>query len=697
MIELISSVETQDTELVELAGLHAYRHHEEATVIKTDGSEFRVVDTNYDHPTGLDALTVLSVETGEFTVVYVGTATETTTGESTHADIYTDMQLVSDLDVAQLDAAEAYYRKMDEEYGISSVAGNSLGGALANNVAVQHEDVRAVTLNPALLPFNGVMDPDREYNNITNYFSQYDVLTTGISSIGMSDQIPGQVYNINNGIPLVDALASNHTGYVERPDGTHYYEIGTKGEPGYGRIYVAAHTHIVTSIWTGQPLYGGFTDRIDINQSTMETLAGSLKGYVNERLSLSQEYMGLALDIIGHEKERRAERERLLKEQFSQKLEDLQQAHLTAVASGSAILKNAILNALSVSDGILIPITTLGTVLNSPPAKLVDHLFMPNIDLSGQYRELSDTMFEAIEKAGEFFLEAQQFTDEAITELFSPVTGNFSDAVVDELHAHYSIINANYLRMHNHLSAYSSNVSTVGQQFALEDDAVAGAIQGGGQTSQQLDILPTNMALIDSEFLENALNFKHAHVELKFQLFKANGIQLLSGPLALLESILFNIEGISLTLKVAVKDIASRVRSAASTLPFSDIPQLNLYEQLVKDPAYMIMDMLDEFAGLIEGLRNGVNGLVSNLPSAFDEFRSYIDTAIFNDESYLNVQLYTGSASSLLDEMKLLFEDINYQLTDQKANAVTKLYEDSSRFTNNMNVIGEQVQRGTVI
>ena len=62
----------QDTDLVELAGYHAYQKPRITSVITINDKQFNVVDTNYDHHTGLDALTVQIIETAELTIVYVG-------------------------------------------------------------------------------------------------------------------------------------------------------------------------------------------------------------------------------------------------------------------------------------------------------------------------------------------------------------------------------------------------------------------------------------------------------------------------------------------------------------------------------------------------------------------------------------------------------------------------------------------------
>jgi predicted esterase YcpF (UPF0227 family) len=91
-------------------------------------------------------MTVQNVETSEFTVVFVGT------DKSQPMDLVTDIQLLGSTEPEQVKAARAYFDRMNEKYGVHTVCGNSLGGALANAVAVHHKNVRAVTLDPAFYP-----------------------------------------------------------------------------------------------------------------------------------------------------------------------------------------------------------------------------------------------------------------------------------------------------------------------------------------------------------------------------------------------------------------------------------------------------------------------------------------------------------------------------------------------------------------
>jgi hypothetical protein len=89
---------TQDKDLVELAGFHAYQKPFEPAIIHINNKPFEVIDTNYGHETGLDALTVQNVETAELTIVYVGS-------EQLQEDwIDTNLRLPNRLPPAQIEA-----------------------------------------------------------------------------------------------------------------------------------------------------------------------------------------------------------------------------------------------------------------------------------------------------------------------------------------------------------------------------------------------------------------------------------------------------------------------------------------------------------------------------------------------------------------------------------------------------------------
>ncbi|MRX74360.1 hypothetical protein GJU40_19765 [Bacillus lacus] len=91
-------------------------------------------------------------------------------------DLKTNVKLLNGVTPPQLQEANAYFQSMQAElaksgHEISYVCGNSLGGALSNSEAVQNPQVKSVTINPALLPSDIVVD-DVDSSKITNYISR---------------------------------------------------------------------------------------------------------------------------------------------------------------------------------------------------------------------------------------------------------------------------------------------------------------------------------------------------------------------------------------------------------------------------------------------------------------------------------------------------------------------------------------------
>ena len=100
-----------------------------------------------------------------------------------------------------------------------------------------------------------------------------------------------------------------------------------------------------------------------------------------------------------------------------------------------------------------------------------------------------------------------------------------------------------------------------------------------------------------------------------------------------------------------------------------------VYEERVRRAVQSALEPLEEMEVTVEGLRKGFGRMIANLPEMLNNFKPYIDTAIFEPGKYENVRLYNVSALAILDEMELLFNDIIYQLSNEKANAIEATLE----------------------
>ena len=89
----------------------------------------------------------------------------------------------------------------------------------------------------------------------------------------------------------------------------------------------------------------------------------------------------------------------------------------------------------------------------------------------------------------------------------------------------------------------------------------------------------------------------------------------------------------------------------------------------------------------VEGLRKGIGRMIVNLPEMLQNFKPYIDSAIFEPGKFEHVRLYNVSTLAILDEMELLFNDIIFQLSDEKAEAIEATLEISKSVLKNIQIL----------
>ncbi|WHY33955.1 hypothetical protein QNH44_23590 [Cytobacillus firmus] len=685
-----------DKDLVELAGYYAYTYPQKGEILKVNGIKYQVRHEHYEDPTGLDAMTVVNMETEEISIIYVGTDAH---GEYGKQDIITDAQLLSDLTPAQLAEARNYFNEMNEKYkqfgGVQSIAGNSLGGGLVGAVAIENPEVKAVTLNPALLP-DGMMDPDKTYDNITNYFSSYDVLTQTLIALDLHGRIPGKQYEIFNGIPEFSKLATNHTGYLRNEDGTQFYVIGEVGKPGYGKIYVDADAHIVSCIWTGVPLYGGHSDRIEINKENLDLLASSLQNHVMERLNLAHEYLGNSVAIVDDEASRYYERLSRLQKIFEEMFENLISEPLfmgiTSISNRLTAEIDHLVSLLNVAESHA---KSLNYILNSPPAELLEHIFRTNVSVEGIFNEIRGFLYDLKADVQDLSKSLIRIISNKIPELFEGGKELWYDAVVSELKAHYGIVNNNKDKLLSHISEYQKQVQDVASNFHDRDLSLGQSIRSKSTHSNSISVQGTNTyKLEDSPYMELRMKIKEFQMDTSYSAFTAS-------TQALLFPILHKGWVITLNIENALELLSSTIKGATKfaldyTIPGKLFGLFSDFDDKIRNSVNNALAPLDEFAGTIEGIRKGLDRLMAEYPTLLENFRPYVETAIFNNSGYYNVHLYNLASIAILREMEMLFDDVVYQLGNHKAEAIEALCEVSKKVKGNMGVLYEQVDRGTI-
>ncbi|SHN24400.1 SA1320 family protein [Gracilibacillus kekensis] len=701
MIKLKKNVtlnNSSDSDLVELAGYQAYIINENTRIITVNDSKYRVLNTKEDRNTGLNAHTVMNLNTeNEVTVVFVGTdATQI-------EDIKTDFFLLSDTNVPQLEAARLYYEEMDKKYGVDSVTGNSLGGALANRVGVEYPEVRTVTYNPALLPKHQV-EADKEYDNITNYFGEYDVLTGSLISLGLDDRIPGAKHEIHNGIPSgagpFGTVASNHTGYLRDTNG-QYYEIRSEGGPGSGKIYIDADEHIVTSIWTGQPLYGGDNHLIDITPGTLEVLANGLENSVISRLAKVKDYLGNAMEIIVAERAKRKKRITIMQEAFDDiVVEEIGDAIFGDITWMGNMLKAELRYWHSVLNQVEQKAQYLNLLLNSPPVEVLEYLTKKDINVSSLIAEARRQLNNIENKIDELTEQFRYIITEIIPKLlhegFQFGTEQWYDTVVEEMNAHFSIVETNIEKLHQQINLFKRQVQETANQFSETDLSIADAITNKQDITSNPSIAPLSerTTLETSPYLKRTMFIKELQLDVSFHFIKVKVNNLIFPFVHLLHQLALAVENTLETLSATVK-MAPHLYFTVS-LPGKFISSFTNFDEKVQDAVNNVTGPIDTLASRVEGLRDGLYRFKLRIPVILDRFRPYIEHALFDNNRYNEVYLYNHAALALLKETDILFDDINTQLAKEKAKAIDELLLNGEDIDKNNTLLKEQVELGTL-
>lgn len=682
---------TTHQDLVKLSGYHAYQYPEKPGSLTVNGKKFKIEDTTYDTATGLDVVTVRNDKSGEVSIVYVGS-------DQLYGDwIGTNIGLIGDVEPAQLIEAEEYYQKMKDEHGeISFVTGNSLAGALANRVAIDHPDVQSVTINPAMLP-DGMVDPNKSYSNITNYQSEYDVLTHVQESIQYGHRVPGISHEIKHGLPIYSAFIANHVGYpVKDEKGEFTLTIGKKGEPGYGKIHLGAHDHVVTSIWRGTSLHGGTNVPIRINVGDMNLLADRIENDVSGRLEMAGEYIGHAVDIVEDENAKFADRISTLQQQLNDLLDQLVSDPLFKGVSGiGGAIKLAVNGLIFQLNRAEEKLSVLNSILRTAPVEVIEFLFSVDISVESLISPVRDYLNNIIEDVDEFIAATQNIIDNEIPALFEGGKDMFVDAVVGELGAHYKVIHYSKDSLLSQVKGYSSQVRGVSDAFEGMDVTLGIAIATNALPPEERKQIPEapNFCIQSSTYLDDKLRIKDIQVEKAHDHISSVVTSILTPILKdakkIMSSVEFGLESIVISIDTVVNIVAYSPAGLFVDI-FTD------YVQKVRDGAEVAKDPIVEMKDTVSNLKTGLQEAIDNLPEILEYFEKYIDVAIFTPSKFKNVQLYNIGAVAILSEMEMLFNDIVFQLSNQRAQAIEGTVETSRSIVGNIVILREGVEKGTV-
>ena len=668
---------TTDQDLIEISGKHAYNLELSfRDVITVNGRYYTIKHTNFDTASGMQAMLLENVESKELIIAYQGT----NMGEL--KDIATDISLAGNIAPQQLLDAKKYYNQMTAEFGkVSYVCGNSLGGGLANYVAVNVSDVKSVTYNPAILP--DIAYDTKDYGNrIKNYLGKYDPLTLIQLHAGFMERVPGQHIFTHISIPGLAFFIANHVGYLDGDVGK--VDMG-EGKP---PILIDVDDLLPFSIWTGKFLSEDFIgngQKITIDVQSLTTLQNSFGKMVN-MMTQAKTYTDAASQIVEVEGSQFSARLEYLRDHFDEVVKDTPLGWLT-LASGYSMFNDIVCSLIAPNFDAYLEVVQF---INSTPvlrefSSMVSKI--PVLDLIKGGAELLPTLDIVIESLGDLKIYA-------IPMLFKGLDNFFDDGVVGQLSDHYVHIISNENILMKRVENFQEQVGVVRNNMEAVDMALASG------TSTTTQVVPETIKedVDHCKVLTHNMSLKNMQLDTNYQEF-SNEFQnrmnsALSNLYQCVESLCNGLDSL-----ITLGEIINKGLLGFLTKPIV-VKGVNIInrphaEQLLADFGNDI-NVKREVLASLSGLKSIVKAAKDELGNILIGIKPYIKNSIFNNSEYSKVIAYNLATMNIYDTLNIVYKDVFYQLSENEAESVQILEKSAEAIANSMEIVSEQIETGTI-
>ncbi|MBF2677374.1 SA1320 family protein [Listeria welshimeri] len=660
---MTAKVKTPDTDLIELSGKWVYKHPKKGHRLDVNNTVYIVKEGEYDKSSGLDYMIVENTTTGEISMVFEGT-------QGTQ-DFLTDGTLPGSIPNTQLREANAAYKNQSQKYAIKNVSGNSLGGGLSNYVASKNDGIRSVTYNPAILP-EGKYDKDNP--RITNYLSEYDPLTLGERGAGYGDRLPGESHILQNNVPWLQTILSNHTGYDD--DG-----VTVNGK----KIPIDADAYLPVGIWSGKVLTSGGTgQKIDINPENIRILANSLRTRMTEQVNMGQFFLDTAVDLVNNEGSHLDDRTVSLQKSFDNLLGEGEFGGIITSLSNYADFRDGMEKANPVCFAAIDMMQRVRTL--PMLGELLDVVSGTFLSVGGFLSDIPVLVGDLIIKIEDMMDQVSKVKLQAVPELFKGIDDHYlSDAMVTELKEHYKILDENKDIVVKQVLTFSSQVTYVSNELEKADKLLSAT-----QKVESVGTPPPTQQFVlkESKALKNGMGKKQQLLDKNYKAFTSKTTSLLVPALSSIYSIVNQ-------LKQAIKSAIMHLRNLQTGFSLVKIPFTDVDNQ-AKEELREYIKKLQEILLTVKGVGSAVKDLQSNLPNVLAAYRPYIDTALFDGTKFQDVILLNKAASNIFFSAEMVFEDIKYQLSGNKSVAVSSLDKLAVQACENMKTLLKQIKRGSI-
>lgn len=261
----------------------------------------------------------------------------------------------------------------------------------------------------------------------------------------------------------------------------------------------------------------------------------------------------------------------------------------------------------------------------------------------------------------------------------------FNDAMIAELKAHYNVIDSNKDIVTNQIVTFSAQVKYVSDEIEKADKLLTATerVEKAGPPP-----VTSKFSLEESSALKDGMGKKQLLLDENFKEFASATSMSLKPALASLRSTMNQLYGI-------LKDALITLRNIRSALGFVKIPFTD-FDNNIKADLDDIIAAMNQWKVMLKGVKTAVKDLEGNLDNVLNAYRPYIDTALFEGTKFHDVILLNKASYNAFESAEMVFQDIQYQLDGNKAQAVTALDGLANQVVANLEVLLDQIKRGSI-
>ncbi|MGR3206252.1 SA1320 family protein [Bacillus glycinifermentans] len=366
------------------------------------------------------------------------------------------------------------------------------------------------------------------------------------------------------------------------------------------------------------------------------------------------------------------------------------------ISQAGNILKYLIDGLIALLDTAEEKCRSLNVLLNSPPSELLEYVFQTNISVESITGEIRGYLNGLKHDIDILTGALTNMIRQEISDVFVNPAMGFADAVADEIYSHFVIVGKNEKGLKKQVKTFIRQVQSAGEGIQTSDSGAAQDIKNRKAPTQQKTSVPASVQsqFEESDYLKDRLKLKDRHVNSSVTTMAGS----INAGLVPVANILFDT---LLALELALETSAASIKEAGNlflglAVPAKLFGMFSDWDEKIKSAINHVVMPLDEIAETIEGVRKAVGNLISFLPCFVYKFKPYIDNAVFEQVHFNNINLYNTAAVSILEEAELLFQDIVFQLSNQKAKAITALCNASKDILKNIKLLRADVKRGTL-